>query len=94
MLTALYPGVRVGMIYTPHTFGRDLGFKPHVHLCERRDFFGIQGAPPADLALQRPQSALLIDAGPVLTQPLNRAGISTSTVTHAVVNYWVSTPTR
>ncbi len=32
VLTALYPGVRVGMICTPHTFGRDLGSKPHVHL--------------------------------------------------------------
>jgi hypothetical protein len=28
----LYPGVRIGMIYTLHTGGRDLGFKPHVHL--------------------------------------------------------------
>ncbi len=26
-----YPGVRIGMIYTVHTGGRDLGFKPHVH---------------------------------------------------------------
>jgi predicted RNA-binding Zn-ribbon protein involved in translation (DUF1610 family) len=32
VLIDLYTGVRVGMIYTPHTFGRDLGFKPHVHL--------------------------------------------------------------
>jgi hypothetical protein len=24
--------VRVGMIYVTHSFGRDLGFKPHVHL--------------------------------------------------------------
>jgi len=32
VLTDLYPGVRVGMIYVTHTFGRDLGFKPHVHL--------------------------------------------------------------
>jgi hypothetical protein len=28
----LYPGVRIGMVYTIHTFGRDLGFKPHVLL--------------------------------------------------------------
>jgi len=28
----LYPGVRVGLIVVIHTFGRDLGFKPHVHL--------------------------------------------------------------
>jgi len=28
----LYPGMRIGMIYTVHTFGRGLGFKPHVHL--------------------------------------------------------------
>ncbi len=27
-----HPGLRIGMIYTCHTFGRDLGFKPHVHL--------------------------------------------------------------
>ena len=32
VLTDLYPGVRVGMIYVTHSFGRDLGFKPHVHL--------------------------------------------------------------
>jgi hypothetical protein len=24
--------LRLGMVYTVHTFGRDLGFKPHVHL--------------------------------------------------------------
>jgi hypothetical protein len=28
----LYPGVRVGMIYTLHPVGRDVGLKPHVHL--------------------------------------------------------------
>jgi hypothetical protein len=28
----IYPGLRIGMVYTVHTFGRDLGFKPHVHL--------------------------------------------------------------
>jgi hypothetical protein len=28
----LYPGIRIGIVYTIHTFGRDLGFKPHVHL--------------------------------------------------------------
>ncbi len=27
-----HPGLRIGLIYTCHTFGRDLGFKPHVHL--------------------------------------------------------------
>ena len=32
VLTDLSPSVRVGMIYVTHTFGRDLGFKPHVHL--------------------------------------------------------------
>jgi hypothetical protein len=32
VLEDLYPGVRIGMVYTVHTFGRDLGFKPHVHL--------------------------------------------------------------
>jgi hypothetical protein len=28
----LYPDVRIGLVYTVHTFGRDQGFKPHVHL--------------------------------------------------------------
>jgi hypothetical protein len=32
VLTDLHPAVRVGMIYVTHSFGRDLGFKPHVHL--------------------------------------------------------------
>ena len=32
VLEDLYPDVRIGMVYTVHTFGRDLGFKPHVHL--------------------------------------------------------------
>ena len=30
VLEGLYPDVRIGMVYTVHTFGRDLGFKPHV----------------------------------------------------------------
>jgi len=32
LLDELYPGVRVGLVYTVHTAGRDLGFKPHIHL--------------------------------------------------------------
>jgi len=28
----LYPGARIGMVYTVHPSGHDLGFKPHVHL--------------------------------------------------------------
>ena len=32
LVDELYPGVRGGLVYTVHTFGRDLGFKPHVHL--------------------------------------------------------------
>jgi len=32
VVAEFYPGVQIGMIYTVHTFGRDLGFKPHVHL--------------------------------------------------------------
>jgi hypothetical protein len=32
LVDELYPGVRIGMVYTVHTYGRDLGFKPHVHL--------------------------------------------------------------
>ena len=31
-VAAEYPGVRLGLVYTVHTSGRDLGFKPHVHL--------------------------------------------------------------
>jgi len=31
LVQELYPGVRIGMVYTVHTGGRDLGFKPHVH---------------------------------------------------------------
>ena len=27
-----HPDLRIGMIYTCHTFGRDLFFKPHVHI--------------------------------------------------------------
>jgi hypothetical protein len=32
VIEELYPGIRIGIVYTVHTFGRDLGFKPHVHL--------------------------------------------------------------
>jgi len=32
LVADLYPDVRIGLIYTAHTFGRDLGYKPHVHL--------------------------------------------------------------
>jgi hypothetical protein len=32
LLDELYPGVRIGLVYTVHTAGRDLGFKPHIHL--------------------------------------------------------------
>jgi len=32
VISDLYPGMRIGIIYTIHTFGRDLVFKPHVHL--------------------------------------------------------------
>lgn len=31
VLAETHPGVQVGLIYVIHTFGRDLGFKPHVH---------------------------------------------------------------
>jgi hypothetical protein len=32
LVADLYPSVRIGLVHTTHTFGRDLGFKPHVHL--------------------------------------------------------------
>ena len=32
LVEELYPGMRVGMIYTLHPAGRDVGFKPHAHL--------------------------------------------------------------
>jgi hypothetical protein len=32
VIAAIYGDIRVGMVYTIHTFGRDLLFKPHVHL--------------------------------------------------------------
>jgi hypothetical protein len=32
VLSDLYPGMQIGLVYTVHTFGRDLGYKPHVHL--------------------------------------------------------------
>jgi len=32
VLSDLHPGMQIGLVYTVHTFGRDLGYKPHVHL--------------------------------------------------------------
>jgi hypothetical protein len=32
VLFDLYPGMQIGLVYTVHTFDRDLGYKPHVHL--------------------------------------------------------------
>ncbi len=32
VISDLYPGMRIGLVYTAHTAGRDLGYKPHVHL--------------------------------------------------------------
>ncbi len=32
LVEELYPSVRIGLVYTVHTSGRDLAFKPHVHL--------------------------------------------------------------
>ena len=32
VLSDPYPGMQIGLVYTVHTFGRDLGYKPHVHL--------------------------------------------------------------
>lgn len=53
VIAAIYGDMRVGMVYTVHTFGRDLVFKPHVHLVltagglnkagEWVDFDGIPG---------------------------------------------------
>lgn len=41
VLGDLYPDVRVGMVEIVHPFGRDLGFKPHVHLVLTRG--GLRG---------------------------------------------------
>jgi hypothetical protein len=41
VLAERYPGVRPGLIYTPHTYGRGLGYKPHVHLVMTKG--GLQG---------------------------------------------------
>ena len=32
VISDLYPGMRTGLVYTVHTAGRDLGYKPHVQL--------------------------------------------------------------
>jgi hypothetical protein len=32
VLYDLYPGMQIGLIYTVQPFGRDLEYKPHVHL--------------------------------------------------------------
>jgi hypothetical protein len=32
VVSDLYPGIRIGMVYTVHTAGRDQIYKPHVHL--------------------------------------------------------------
>jgi hypothetical protein len=32
IVNGLLPGIRVGVVYTKHTLGRGLGFKPYVHL--------------------------------------------------------------
>jgi hypothetical protein len=32
VLSDLYPGMQIGLFFTVHTFGRDLGYKPHIHL--------------------------------------------------------------
>ena len=32
VVSDLYPGIRIGMVYTVHPAGRDLGYKPHIHL--------------------------------------------------------------
>ena len=32
VLSDIYTGMQIGLVYTVHTFGRDLGYKPHVHL--------------------------------------------------------------
>ena len=37
VLSDLYPGMQIGLAFTVHTFGRDLGNKPHVHLVITKD---------------------------------------------------------
>ena len=46
LLEDLFHDAHVGLIYTVHTFGRDSGYKPHVHLATPKS--GLK-----DNALQR-----------------------------------------
>jgi hypothetical protein len=32
LVSEIYPGMRIGLVYTVHTGGRDQVYKPHVHL--------------------------------------------------------------
>jgi hypothetical protein len=32
LVSEIYPGIRIGLVYTVHTGGRDQVYKPHVHL--------------------------------------------------------------
>jgi hypothetical protein len=56
LVADLYPGVHIGLVYTTHTFGRDLGFKPHVHLVMTKGglkdgaWVDIDRLPPARLS--------------------------------------------
>ena len=43
VIAVTYGDIRVGLVYTCHTFGRDLVFKPHVHLILTKGGLNPQG---------------------------------------------------
>ncbi len=57
VVASTYEDIRMGMVYICHTFGRDLVFKPHIHLVMTKgglnkdgDLMGIDGIPGGRLA--------------------------------------------
>jgi hypothetical protein len=57
VIAVTYGDIRVGLVYTCHTFGRDLVFKPHVHAIVTRggldpkgDWIEVEGIPGGRLA--------------------------------------------
>ncbi len=52
VIAVTYGAIRVGLVYTCHTFGRDLVFKPHVHaivtkggLDPKENWIEVEGIP-------------------------------------------------
>jgi Transposase zinc-binding domain/Putative transposase len=76
VISDLYPRMRIGLVYTVHTAGRDLGYKPHVHLVITKGglvdgkWVEIEGVPGARLSAK--WSNLLCDEGAVTSQAPSR----------------------